>query len=75
MVRVTVLNRDNGVILHLGDAKYTNEQRRDIRLSEDRGVFPAGKFVSPHSAIFDHAGNIFVVEYVEIGRVMKLRRV
>ena len=33
----------------------------------------AGKFVAPHSAIFDHAGNIFVVEWVEVGRVTKLR--
>jgi hypothetical protein len=73
--RITLLNRENNVILHLGDAKYTNEERRDIRISEDRSVFPAGKFVSPHSAIFDHSGNIFVVEYVEIGRVTKLRKV
>jgi hypothetical protein len=36
--------------------------------------FPAGKFVAPHGACFDHEGNIFVVEWVEVGRVTKLRR-
>ena len=30
---------------------------------------------NPHSAIFDHNGNIFVGEWVEIGRVTKLRKV
>jgi len=34
-----------------------------------------GKFVCPHGACFDHAGNIFVVEWVEVGRVTKLRKV
>src|SRR5664280_2848282 len=33
--------------------------------------FTAGKFVAPHGACFDHKGNIFVVEWVEVGRVTK----
>ena len=37
--------------------------------------FVAGQFVNPHGAIFDHNGNIFVAEWVEIGRVTKLRKV
>ena len=41
---------------------------------QPRAQFPAGKFVAPHGACFDHEGNIFVVEWVEIGRVTKLRR-
>jgi hypothetical protein len=40
-----------------------------------RDHFTPGKFVAPHGACFDHKGNIFVVEWVEIGRVTKLRRV
>ena len=39
-----------------------------------RDHFTPGKFVCPHGACFDHAGNIFVVEWVEVGRVTKLRR-
>lgn len=40
-----------------------------------REAFKADKFVAPHGASFDHAGNIFVVEWVEVGRVTKLRKV
>jgi hypothetical protein len=40
-----------------------------------RDHFTPGKFVCPHGACFDHDGNIFVVEWVEVGRVTKLRRV
>ena len=34
-----------------------------------------GKFIHPHDACFDAQGNIFVVEWVEVGRVTKLRKV
>ena len=40
-----------------------------------RDKFIGGKFICPHGACFDHAGNIFVVEWVEVGRVSKLRKV
>jgi hypothetical protein len=70
--RVTLLDQHNGVIAHLGDD--SGSQWRDTRkLSRDR--FTPGKFVAPHGACFDHKGNIFVVEWVEVGRVTKLRRV
>ena len=31
--------------------------------------------ISTDTACFDHAGNIFVVKWVEVGRVTKLRKV
>jgi hypothetical protein len=62
------------VITHLGDGKYTNPEWGQLR-TKTRENFTPGKFVAPHSAIFDHAGNIFVVEWVEVGRVTKLRKV
>jgi hypothetical protein len=34
-----------------------------------------GEFICPHGACYDHEGSIFVVEWVEVGRVTKLRRV
>jgi hypothetical protein len=43
------------------------------KLSRDH--FTPGKFVCPHGACFDHEGNIYVVEWVEVGRVSKLRHV
>jgi hypothetical protein len=67
--RVTLLNKDNRLICHLGDGE--NYGLRD----KARDAFVPGKFIAPHSAIFDHAGNIFVVEWVEVGRVTKLKKV
>ncbi|HEX4772479.1 MAG TPA: twin-arginine translocation signal domain-containing protein [Bryobacteraceae bacterium] len=71
--RVTLLDKSNKVIENLGDdsAAHTWESVRKL----DRSAFKPGKFVCPHGACFDHDGNIFVVEWVEVGRVSKLRRV
>ena len=70
--RVTIMDRNNQVIEHLGDDSSSkwNETRKMTR-----DHFTPGKFVCPHGACFDHAGNIFVVEWVEVGRVSKLRKV
>jgi hypothetical protein len=67
--RVTIFDKDNKLIAHLGDGQ--NFALRD----KPREQFIPGKFIAPHGAIWDHAGNIFVVEWVEVGRVTKLRRV
>ena len=69
--RVTLMDKNNKVIEHLGDldAPYN-----DLR-KKPRDQFPAGKFICPHGACFDSEGNIFVVEWVEVGRVTKLRHV
>ncbi len=67
--RVTLLDKDNKLIAHLGDG-----QNYDLR-GQPREQFTPGKFIAPHGAIFDKDGNIFVVEWVEVGRVTKLRKV
>lgn len=67
--RVTLLDKDNRLIAHLGDGE--NFGLRD----KPREEFIPGRFIAPHSAYFDHQGNIFVVEWVEVGRVTKLKRV
>ena len=72
--RVTLFDKDNKVIVHLGDGNYAGKQNQ-LRVSENRADFEPGKFICPHGATFDHAGNIFVAEWVEIGRVTKLRKV
>jgi hypothetical protein len=71
--RVTLIDRDNRVIEHLGDsnAPAWNSPLR----TQPRDAFIPGQFICPHGACFDHAGNIFVVEWVEVGRVTKLRKV
>ncbi len=71
--RVTLLDRRNAIVAHLGDSgapDWNNPLRR-----EPREKFIAGQFICPHGACFDHDGNIYVVEWVEVGRVTKLRKV
>ena len=65
------MDRDNQVLVHLGEGDASSF--RELR-KQPREKFPAGKFVAPHGACFDHQGNIFIVEWVEVGRVTKLRR-
>lgn len=70
--RVTLLDKKNNLIAHLGED--TSGKQREIR-KLSRENFTPGKFVCPHGACFDHHGNIFVSEWVEVGRVTKLRKV
>lgn len=79
-IRITLLDKNNNVITHLGDDPAWREQV----LAKGKGVVamrttpercPAGKFVHPHDACFDADGNIYVVEWVVGGRVTKLRKV
>ena len=72
--RVTLYDQSNTVMTHLGDGAYAGRQNQ-LRVATDRSQFEPGKFITPHGAWFDHAGNIFVAEWVEIGRVTKLRKV
>ena len=67
---VHILDKDNKILVSMGQGPGNPP-----RTTDDRTKFIAGQFVAPHGAIFDHHGNIFVVEWVEIGRVTKLRKV
>ncbi len=68
--RVTLFDQNNRLIAHLGDGGHYKGVR-----DKAREAFKAGKFIAPHGACFDSNGNIFVVEWVEVGRITKLRRV
>jgi hypothetical protein len=71
--KVIILDRQNRVVASLGEGEYSKQDWAKIR-SLAPGTFPPGRFVCPHGACFDHSGNIFVVEWVEAGRVTKLRK-
>jgi hypothetical protein len=71
--RVTLIDKTNQVIEHLGDSNAEN-WNSPLR-TQPREAFIPGQFICPHGACFDHTGNIFVVEWVEVGRVTKLRKV
>ena len=68
--RVTLFDKNNKLVAQLGEGPGYGGIR-----DKSRDAFKAGQFVAPHSAYFDHEGNIFVVEWVEVGRVTKLRKV
>ena len=71
--RVTLVDRDNHIVEHLGDSNNTTGSF-PLR-AQSRETFIPGQFICPHGACFDHDGNIFVAEWVEVGRVTKLRKV
>jgi hypothetical protein len=73
--RITLLDGQDKVIVHLGDDAdwRENVMKSDLRTKPD--TWMPGKFLHPHDACFDADGNIFVAEWVATGRVTKLRRV
>ena len=70
---VTIFDRENKLVTHLGDNPDVWKTKGWPNLPHDQR--PEGKFVSPHAACWDADGNIYVVEWIEDGRVTKLRRV
>src|SRR6185295_15808271 len=76
--RVTLLDKNNEVIAHLGeDPEWRKEVTKDgnrLRRSPKGEGWVSGKFLHPHDACFDAAGNIFVAEWVDSGRITRLRK-
>jgi hypothetical protein len=74
--RVSLFDRDNKPIVHLGDDPVWRKQVLDgFKIRRQPGDWVAGKFVHPHDACFDKDGNIIVAEWVETGRISWLRKV
>ncbi len=75
--RITLFDKDNKVITHLGyDPEWTKQVLADnLKLRQNPDLFQAGKFVHPHDAAFDKDGNIYVAEWVPKGRVTFLKKV
>jgi hypothetical protein len=75
--RVTLLDKDDKVITHLGeDPEWRAQVTKDgnkLRRNETGEGWVSGRFLHPHDACFDAAGNIFVAEWVHTGRITKLR--
>ena len=71
--RVTIFDRENRLITHLGDNPDVWKRKGWPNIPHDDRV--AGKFISPHAACVDAEGNIYVVEWISDGRVTRLRRV
>jgi hypothetical protein len=76
--RVTLLGKDNQVLAHLGEdpewrAQVLKDGMKLRRNKQGEGWMP-GKFLHPHDACFDAQGNILVAEWVDSGRITKLRK-
>ena len=76
--RITLLDKEDKVITHLGEDPEWRAAvlKGNMRLrNEAKGEgWVSGKFLHPHDACFDPAGNIFVAEWVNTGRITKLRK-
>lgn len=70
--RVTIFDKDNKLITHLGDNPDKSQWANNGVKPQD--VKP-GVFCTPHGATWDRAGNAYIVEWLPYGRVTKLKRV
>lgn len=70
--RVTILDADDQPAAYLG----SNEGVCKIEgwPNHDPALIEPGKFNSPHGAVADADGNVYVVEWIVGGRITKLRR-
>lgn len=75
--RITLLDKKNKVLAQLGDDEAWRKEALSTGFAMRRqpARWKAGKFVHPHDACFDKDGNIFVAEWVQTGRITKLRKV
>jgi len=71
--RITLLNGKNEIVARLGDdVERVTKKEKGVR--NDSKKWQQGKFVHPHDACFDSAGNIFVAEWVSTGRISRLKK-
>lgn len=72
--RITLLVGDE--VIHLGeDPEWREAVTRDRNaMRRNPKAWQSGKFIHPHDACFDPEGNIYVAEWVETGRITKLRK-
>jgi hypothetical protein len=71
---VTLYDAKNKPLVQLGDGQQADGKTYEGIRNQERTAFTPGRFVAPHAACFDAAGDILVVEWVEVGRVTKLRK-
>jgi hypothetical protein len=74
--RVSLFDKDNKPIVHLGDDEaWRKKALAGFKMRQTPEKCEPGKFIHPHDACFDKDGNIFVVEWVQTGRVSFLKKV
>ncbi len=71
--RISILDADDNLICHLGSNESTVKREGWPNLPET--FIEPGLFNSPHGAVADGDGNIYVVEWIIGGRITKLELV
>ena len=71
--RVTIFDKNNQLVTHVGDNPGIEKTEGWPNLPKETWV--PGKFISPHSACWDRNGDMYVGEWIRIGRITKLERV
>jgi DNA-binding beta-propeller fold protein YncE len=69
--RVTILDKDNKLVTHLGDNENPKLRGQNPVPPEQ---WKAGQFISPHCVRWDSQGNLYVAEWLSTGRITKLKR-
>lgn len=72
--RISLLDKNNKVVARLGDDVENVVTQKKVKRGNAK-TWKNGKFVHPHDACFSSNGDIFVAEWVQTGRITKLRRV
>jgi hypothetical protein len=75
--RITILGKDNQVVAQLGDDPTWLKKvlANNFAMRKQPARWQSGKFIHPHDACFDHDGNIYLAEWVAIGRISVLKKV
>jgi DNA-binding beta-propeller fold protein YncE len=71
--RITILDGNDKLVCHLGANEDIVQVKGWPNLPKD--MIHAGKFNSPHGIAADQSGNIYVVEWIVGGRIIKLVKV
>ena len=72
--RISLLDKSNKVVARLGDDVKNVVSHKKVKRGNPKTWKP-GKFVHPHDACFSPQGDIFVAEWVQTGRISKLKRI
>lgn len=69
--RVSIFDKDNKLVTHLGD-NMDPKKRATNKIPRDGWM--DGQFIAPHGICWDKQGNLYVEEWMAIGRIVKLKR-
>lgn len=72
---VTIFDGNNKPVVQLGDGMQPDGKTYENLRTLERDKFTPGKFIAPHAACFEANGDILVAEWVEVGRVTRLKKV